>query len=649
MLAFFRRFSNSWVMKGFFSLLIVSFSIWGIKDVFHPKISTSVIDAGSHSVEPGDFKQVFERYRNEAMRQSPNGQMMTPQEAVANGVDTMLLQKLTDMSVMAEFLRRMGLIPADTLITDQLKKDPELFNSATGKFDQDKYQQILQANGTTADKYQSQLVDSLAGSHFGASLAAGLKQPLVYGSVLASYELQGRTLSYFLLTPQNVQQPTLPTDQQLQAYIVAQKLRLPEMRVLTIVRFSAKALAPTMKPNEADLQRAYDQNKAAFATPEKRSLVQIPAKDTATAQAIAAKLQAGQAPDVVAKAFGVQAITYTDTPKSAVADPKVADIAFQQSPGQVSGPVQTALSGLAVIKVTSLTPAKVSSFEEQKPKLEAEAQKAMATQAVYAAVRKYGDAHAGGANLADSAKVAGGVAQQVGPVAANGADLSNAPIPGLTPKLMQEAFALNQGGETDLDTEAAGEYFAVHVDKIVPAAAPTIEQLRQPLTQYWMRDEMLRRLNAKADELSGKIKKGESFEAAAAEVHAQIAHVPTVSRMALMQNQQWGQMLAAKIFAAKAGETVTGQTSQLPVMVARVDAVTPVAPDQAARIVLAQRARASEQVFNDLAQLAGGAATAQIKPVTDIDRARSAIGASSDDAPKAASGTKPASGAKPAA
>ena len=67
MLAFFRRFSNSWVMKGFFSLLIVSFSIWGIKDVFHPKITTSVIDAGSHSIEPADFKQIFERYRTEAM------------------------------------------------------------------------------------------------------------------------------------------------------------------------------------------------------------------------------------------------------------------------------------------------------------------------------------------------------------------------------------------------------------------------------------------------------------------------------------------------------------------------------------------------------------------------------------------------------
>jgi peptidyl-prolyl cis-trans isomerase D len=645
MLAFFRRLSNSWMMKGFLSLLVVSFSVWGIKDVFHPKITTAVVSAGAHDVEPSDFKRIFEAYRKQAMQQSQSGQMITAQEAVAQGVDVELLKQVSDASAMAEFIRVLGVIPSDTLVTEELKKQPVFFDKVTGKFDPQAYAQLLQENGLTPESFETSIRDDLAQNQLAASLAAGLKQPLVYGAMVASFELQSRTLTYFLLDPHNVQPPALPTDQQLQAYIDQQHLRMPETRILTVVRFSAKDLAPTMTPDPVALQKLFDFRKDAFSTPEKRSLVQIPAKDATTAQAIAAKLQSGQDPNTVAQAFGVQAITYTDSPKSAVADPKVADAAFQLAPGQVSGAVQTSLSGLAVIKVTSFTPAKAASFDEMKPQLEDQARKDMATQKVFAAVRKYDDAHSGGAGLADSAKAAGGVPIQVGPIAANGADMTGKPLPGLTPKLLQEAFALSQGGESDLDSEAAGEYFAVRVDKVIPAAPPTVDAVRQALTQRWMIQQMVARLNAKATELSDKIKKGESFEAAAAEVHAPVSHVPSVNRMTLMQNQQWGQELAAKLFAAKAGDIVIGQTSQIPVMVARVDAITPVTAADAAKIVQTQRTRASMQTFNDFGEMARDAARAAIKPVTDIDRARTAIGASSDDAPKTAA----ASGAKPAA
>ena len=643
MLAFFRSFTKSWVSNVFFTLLIVSFAVWGIKDVFHPKISNAVVSAGSREISPADFKQLFETYRKRAMQQT--GQMITAKDAVAQGVDLSMVQQLMGDEAMAEYIRRVGVTPSDKLVADQMKKIPSFFDQVSGKFDEKAYEQTLADNGLTPDKFVVTLKDEIAQNHLGAGMAAGLKVPLAYGALTASYEREGRTISFFLLEPQNVPQPTLPTDPQLQAFIAqhADRIRRPEMRVLSVVRFSAKAVAPTLTPDPADVQKMYNFRKDSLATPEKRSLVEIPARDAAAAQAIAAKLQAGQAPDAVAKAYGVQAITYTDSPKSAVADPKVADAAFHLVPGQVSGPVQTGLAGLAVVKVTGLTPAKAVSFDVVKPQIEAQARADMATQKIYDQVQKYDDAHSTGGTLVDAARTAGGAAVQIGPVSADGADTKGQTTLVLTPKLLKAAFALTQGGETDMQDDGAGEYFAVHVDKVIAPTVPPLDEIRQPLTQAWMQIEMVRRLNAKAEELAAKMRKGESLEAAAAEVLAKVQHAVAVPRAAMLQNKSLGEDLAGKLLTAKAHDIVTGQTSQIPVMIARIDSINAANPDETARMVVAQRNRGTMQMFNDIGEMARATAKSVVRPTYDLDRARTAIGVSGDDLPKTApSGSKPA-------
>ena len=99
MLAFFRAFSKSWVANVFFVVLIGAFSLWGIKDVFHSRISTAVIEAGKHSVEPADFKRVFENYRKQQMQQT--GQMITAKDAVAAGIDLRMVDDLSGQEALA--------------------------------------------------------------------------------------------------------------------------------------------------------------------------------------------------------------------------------------------------------------------------------------------------------------------------------------------------------------------------------------------------------------------------------------------------------------------------------------------------------------------------------------------------------------------
>jgi peptidyl-prolyl cis-trans isomerase D len=643
MLAFFRNLSKSWVANVFFVVLIISFAAWGVKDVFHPRISTAVITAGAHEVQPTEFKRIFDNYGKQAMQQT--GEALTAAQAVAQGIDVRIAQAVMADQAMGEFVRRLGLAPSDAQIADQIKKQPVFFDQVSGKFDEQAYERMLSQIGMTPEQFQTTLGDEIAQDQFASGLGAGLKQPLAYGALMASYELEGRTLSYFLLTPDNVPPPPPPTDQQLQAFISqhAEQLRRPETRVLTVARFSAKTLAPALTPDPAKVQQTYDFRKDSLSSPEKRSLVEIPARDAATAQAIAARLNAGERPDAVAKAIGAQPVTYADAAKSAVADPKVADAAFLLAAGQVSGPVQTSLAGLAVIKVTAVTPAKTPSLDEARPQIEAQVRNDLAMQKVYDQEQKYDDAHASGANLTEAAQKAGVTPIQLGPVSAQGVDTKGQPVGGLSPKLLKEAFDLAQGGETEVEQDGAGEYFAVHVDKVVAPAVPTLDEIKAPLTRYWMTQQMVVRLNARADELAGKVRKGETLDAAAAEAGSHVGHAVAVTRASMRQNRTVGEELAGKLFAARAGDIITGQTAQIPVMVGRIDAIQPPPPEAAATPVVAQRAQGSGQLFSDLGQLVRIAATRAVKPTYDLDRVRSAIGASAEDAAKA-----PAAGGQPA-
>lgn len=630
MLAAFRNFAKSPIAVVLLSLLIVSFAVWGIRDVFHGRISNAVVSAGSHEVSPSDFKREF----NGELKQieQEQGQQVSLQDAVGAGFDRQMLSMVSNKAAFDEFIKQLGVVPADSLIADSISKRPDLFNRVNGKFDNDAYRRLLQENGLTPETFEASARDEIAETHMLSGLGAGLRAPKTYGAVLAGYRFEQRNLTFFMLDPQNVAQPDKPTDAQLQAFLTAHAaaLKMPERRVLSVVRFSAKALAAGMPVDPAALQKLYDFRKDTASTPEKRTLVQIPVKDAAMAAQVAGKLRQGQDPAAVAQSINVSPISYKDTAKDGVADPKVADAAFAAKAGDVIGPLQGGL-GLAVVKIVEVKPAHQASLEEMRPQLEAQVKTDAAGQKVYDAVQKYDDAHAGGASLADAAKAAGGSVVSVGPITGQGMDMAGANPPVVTPKLLTEAFKQPQGGDTDMINDGSGEYFAVRVEKVIPPSVPTLDEIKPRLVQAYMIDQMTQRLQAKADEAMGRLKKGESMDAVAAALNAKVQHANGVSRQALSQNQQsLGGEAIGKILEAKAGDLFSTPTAQIAIMVAHLDSIQPPPPIQAASLMLQAEQPVSRQLFDDMGELARNLAKSKIKPVEDAARAREALGLSAD-------------------
>ena len=161
MIAIIRAFVKSWVAKVLLSLLILSFIVFGVgsfKDVFRTKINDAVVTAGSRQISTDQFKQMFDRYLKNAEQQS--GQQVTVQEAVAQHLDTRILQEVGTQEAFAEFLRRSGLVPADALIADAIRKQPAFFDPVSGRFDKTAYQQKLAENQLTPAIFEADLRDA---------------------------------------------------------------------------------------------------------------------------------------------------------------------------------------------------------------------------------------------------------------------------------------------------------------------------------------------------------------------------------------------------------------------------------------------------------------------------------------------------------
>jgi peptidyl-prolyl cis-trans isomerase D len=623
MLAAIRAFAKSWVAAVLMGILIVSFALWGIRDVFRGQISDAVITAGSRTVSSVDFKREFDRAKGQYEQQA--GQPIPTELAAANRLDRQVLEGMATREAFSEFLRKIGVQPSDKLVVGQIEKIPAFFDPVSGRFDKKSYQQRLADNSLTVPVFEQMVRDDLAEQQLGAGIVAGLIVPRAYTAMAAVYGLENRDVALLSVGPQNVPQPPAPTDQQLNDFIKenAAAMMRPEFRQLTVVRFDPTQV-PVGPVDQAEVLKRYNFRKDTLSKPESRTVIDIPAKDAATAAQITARLAKGETPDAVAKSLGVAAVTFPDKPQSALPDTRLAAAAFQMKAGETRT-VQGSL-GLAVVRVENITPGHTVTLEEIRPALEAEVKKDAATAKIDAMTQVYDDAHTKGATITEAAQKAGVPAVTLPPIAKQGIDQQGKPVPGLTEKLVDTAFSLPAGGESELVDAGNGQYFAVRVDKVIPPAVPALADIKPKLTQAWTMRELATRMQAKADDLAGRVKKGESLDAVAASSGTKVTRLTGLNRQSAGQNQAASQEVLAQTFTGKPGDVFTARDNKFAFVVGKIEAVRPGDPQALAQAAEQARPQMTVAYLRELEGAAQAAARQKIKVHIDPARARTALG-----------------------
>jgi peptidyl-prolyl cis-trans isomerase D len=627
MLAAIRNFAKSWPARILLAILAISFVGWGVTAGGGASAISGdeVIKAGSRAISSPEFRRQYDNYKKQIEQQQ--GQPITQEVAEENRLDQIVLNGLATREAFAELLLKVGVRPSDKLIVEQIQKIPAFFDPVTGRFDKITFGRMLAQNNMTPPMLDAEIRDNNAQRDWALAIQNGLVVPRAYGALGSIFALETRDLSYFLIPPQSIPQPPQPTDAQLQAFISQNKTRytLPEMRQISLVGFTPESVGPDLGPiDPAELKKRYDFRKDTLSRPETRTLVQVPAKDAAAAQAIVQRLRRGEQAEAVAKSLGVAAISFADKPRTAITDRKVGEAAFRMQAGEVA-PVQGDL-GLSVVQVVSVVPGREVTMEEARPMLEAEIKKDMLAQKIYAQSTAFDDARQGGATLAEAAAKAGAkVSTLPEPISAQGVNAKGQQLQGFPPKILQTAFSLPAGGESETTELGDGVSFAVRVEKVIPAHVPSLEELRPVATADLMRRDLIQALETRAEALAARIRKGESFEAVAASAGYPPQRVPALSRQTASARPDIPREVLGRAFGSKPGEVWTARAPNA-LVVGRIDNVRMEPGPTAARLAEQSRGELTQAVFREMGAAAQNYARAKLKVKTDPDRARAAAG-----------------------
>ena len=298
-------------------------------------------------------------------------------------------------------------------------------------------------------------------------------------------------------------------------------------------------------------------------------------------------------------------------------------VVFGLTPGQVSDAVQGRV-GFTVAKLASVTPGAAATLENSRAAIVEELRAEEAKAQVFTKVEQYEKARTDGKTLDQAVAAIGARIVQLPPFTQDGKLPDGQPM-NAPPQLLQTAWTLSKGGESDVIDAGQGQYFVLRLDDIRPASLPTLDEVRAPLTQAWIQRENAKRLSAKADELSARVRAGQDIAAVAASSGATL-----ITRASVGQNQQTqtelGEGVLQGLFGQGKGQVFSGPASQSAFVVGRVDNIRAAVPALAAPVAEQVRLRMGQEMANALVEQTFDAAARKTKAKNDPALALEALG-----------------------
>lgn len=630
-----RSFAKSWVAAILIGLLVISFAIFGINDVFTGGGGRDVVKAGDRTVSPQEFKLQFDQAKARLEEQA--GQPIPLEDMVERGMHTQFLDSVAQEEGFYAWAWRAGIRPGKQLIIDQIRQVPAFFNQVTGAFDQDLYATRLAQENLTQAMFEQELRDGFSVNHYNAALFAGMRAPRIYGALVAGQGLESRDGRWFEVTQAMAGQAPAPTDEQLTAFMAetADRLRRPELRQVSMVRFTPAQVADQITVSDEEIRARFEFRREALSQPETRSFVTLSARDREAAARISDALRAGQSVAQVAEANEIQPVEYENRPQSAVTDQRVGAAVFGLESGAVSDPIQGSL-GWTVAQVRSVTPGQAATLEATRDAIAAELREEAARAAVFDLVERYDEARQGGASMTDAAQRIGAQVVELPPMTAEGQMITGQQAP---EPVANAAFSLESGGESDVVDAGASQYFALRLNEITPAAMPELDDIRAPLAAQWTARENGRRLATFTEELAARLRGDDAEDIA--EVAASVG-APLVVRTGVRQDQQTAESLGEGVlrglFGQGEGQVFTGPASESTFVVGHVDAIRAPVPALAAPIAEQLRPRLSMELVEELSLRARVRAGDEVEVRTDPALARRALGLAPEETPAAPAG-----------
>ena len=611
MLALMKSLMNSFVGKIIVMIIIAGMAFWGVDQMFaqlRGGIGSNMAAAGSRGFDAVTFdRRVESVIRNiNADSEEP----VTKPELLEQGVIDQVFQLEAAKLTLLGYADSIGVHPSTDAVVEELKNIDAFKNPLTGALDLDTYRDVLYRSRITQADYEQQLSDDLTMKALRDAAGAAIFPPKTLSGLQARYIGEARNVGWFILDTSSLPEPDAPTEDEIRAYYDEnlEALKQPERRMIDVLRMSAEDFLSEVTVTDQEVATVYEASKSErYSEPDTRTYVELMFSSREAARTAFGLLAAGADP---ASVEGVASRETRTGRRESVSDPLLAEAMFgagKQS-GALFGPAERGDQWL-VARLVSVQPGAVFPLEQVEGEIRDQLSRERAAVLLFEKMEALDRAIGAGYPIGQIAEEVGVPLITFAPVDQSGRPREGVALMGLISagEAFQQAFEIPVG-ETSNRIDIGEATYLTSPRKVLESYTPEFEELREDVRTGLVRQREANGVQAALDDLTDRIKSGESTLEAEARATNEVVETPLapITRRTAADSGLPNAAVTS-VFSGKEGDVFTfpSRTGDA-VMVMQITDITP----------------PSEADMSELAPLANSSLLTSLQ--TDLDQAMEA-------------------------
>lgn len=515
MISFFRRFFSSKIglpiVLAFLGLIALAFAAGDFSGAGLTGVSRGdrLAVVGGEKLPLSDLPVAATTALDQLRAQNPT---LTMPEFVAEGGLEEVVDQLVDRFAVGTYGRKYGLRAGANLVNSEILKIPA-FQGLTGSFDQQTYLAALRSRGLTDATFRRDLEDGLIEQQLLRSAVAAPQMPEKVARQYAALVLEKRKGEIALIPSAAFAPAGDPTDAQLAAYYQENRARFirPERRTLRFAVFGPDSLKVDAAPTTAEIAARYQRDAARYAASERRAVTSFVVPTEDAAKALAARIRGGASLESVAREAGFTASASEARDREAMSSATsfaFAQNAFTAAQGAIIEPAQGTL-GWYVARLDRIERAPARTLAQATPEI---TQALTAEKRAAAVADRVSEIEAeidSGTALAEVARSYGLTVETTPALLASGQAFGQPQVqivPALRP-VLQTAFQMDES-EPQLAPVPGDQFVIFEVARIEEAAAPPLAEVREAAVTGWKRAQGAVLAKQAADRILAKVRGG---------------------------------------------------------------------------------------------------------------------------------------------
>ncbi|POT98548.1 MULTISPECIES: peptidylprolyl isomerase [Enterobacteriaceae] len=513
-----RAAANHVVLKIILGLIIVSFILTGVGNYLIGGNNNYAAKVNGQEIGRSQFENAVAAERNRMQQQlGEQFSELAGNEAYMKSMRQQVLSRLIDEALLDQYAHHLGLGISDEQVKRAIFSTQAFQNN--GKFDNARYNALVNQMGMTADQYaqalrnqltSQQLINAVAGTDF-----------MLKGETdeLAALVAQQRLVRTATIDVNALAQQQTASDQEIASYYEQNKNSFiaPEQFRVSYIKLDAASMQ--QNASDEEIQAYYDQHQDQFTQPQRNRYSVIQTKTEDEAKAVLDQLSKGADFATLAKEKSADIISARNGGDMGwledATTPEELKKAGLKEKGQLSGVIKSSV-GFLVARLDDVQPAQVKPFNDVRDELAAKVKQEKGLDAYYALQQKVSDAASNdNESLAGAEQAAGVKAVETGwfgrdnlPQELNFKPVADAIFGGA---LVGENGT--PGNNSDIITVDGDRAFVLRVSEHKAEAVKPLEEVKAQVSDIVKHNKAEQQAKLNADKLLAELKAGKGDEA----------------------------------------------------------------------------------------------------------------------------------------